>query len=148
MAQTVDARPPEPAGIPRRLASLVYESLLVLGIVFVAGYLFIALVRDAQSGLPRLAFQIYLIGVCGIYFTFCWARSGQTLAMKTWRLRVAAGDGANPGMARAWARYLLAIPSVGTGIGLVWAVFDRDRQFLHDRLAGTRIVNSQSLDSG
>ncbi|MGH8678082.1 MAG: RDD family protein [Burkholderiales bacterium] len=130
------------AGIGRRIASLVYDAVLLFGVVFVAGYLFVALARDAQSGLPRFAFQLYLFSVCGSYFTFCWARSGQTLAMKTWRLRLATGDGAKPSTARAFLRYVLAIPSVGTGIGLLWAFFDRDRQFLHDRLAGTRIVIS------
>lgn len=142
MPGTISPEVLAPAGMWRRLASLLYEGLLLFGIVFVAGYLFVALARDAQSGLLRLAFQVYLFAVCGSYFTFCWARSGQTLAMKTWRLRVSASGGAIPSIARAFLRYLFAIPSIGSGIGLLWAVFDRDGQFLHDRLAGTRIVNS------
>jgi uncharacterized RDD family membrane protein YckC len=43
--------------------------------------------------------------------------------------------------AQALLRYLLCWPSIILGgVGIVWALFDRDRQFLHDRLAGTRLV--------
>ena len=86
-------------------------------------------------------FQAYLAGVAGLYFVWQWAHGGQTLAMKTWRLRLTRANG-EPVTARvALARYLLA--SIGTaalGASYLWPLFDRDRQFLHDRLAGTRIV--------
>lgn len=131
------------AGLLRRLASLVYDGVLLFGIVFVAGYLFVALARDAQSGPARLSFQIYLLAVCGSYFVFSWVRSGQTLAMKTWGLRLVSASGGAITPARALLRYLLAIVSVGSGLGLVWALFDREGHFLHDRLAGTRIVQDQ-----
>jgi uncharacterized RDD family membrane protein YckC len=132
-----------PAGLWRRLASLLYDGVLLFGLVFVAGYLFVALARDAQSGSLRLAFQIYLLAVCGAYFVFCWARSGQTLAMKTWGLRLVADGGGPVTPQRALLRFLVAIPSVCSGIGLAWALFDRDRRFLHDRLAGTRLVRHE-----
>ena len=138
------SRPALLAGLWRRLASLVYESILLFGLVFISGYLFVALARDAQHGLIRLTFQGYLLAVCGAYFVFCWSRSGQTLAMKTWRLRLQTDAGAKVAPGRALLRYLLAIPSVGLGLGLAWALVDRDRQFLHDRLAGTRIVRVES----
>ena len=63
--------------------SLAYEGVLLFAILFVASYLFLSLARDAQAGLPRLAFQVYVLAVCGAYFVFCWVRSGQTLPMKT-----------------------------------------------------------------
>jgi uncharacterized RDD family membrane protein YckC len=123
-----------------RLMSLFYEGVLLFSLVFIASYLFISLARDAQSGLPRLVFQLYLLAICGAYFLFCWVRSGQTLPMKTWRMRLVMRDGGPLRAPAALLRYLLAIPAMATGVGIVWAFFDRDRQFLHDRLAGTRIV--------
>ena len=70
-----------------------------------------------------------------------WRRSGQTLAMQTWKLRIVSVDGNPVSLRQGWLRYALAWPSVlFFGAGLVWALFDRDRQFLHDRLSGTRIV--------
>ena len=123
-----------------RLISLAYEGVLLFAILFVASYLFLSLARDAQSGLPRLAFQIYVLAVCGAYFVFCWARGGQTLPMKTWRIRLVTGQGDSLAVSRALQRYLLAVPCMLSGIGVLWALFDRDRQFLHDRLAKTCIV--------
>ncbi|HZP92549.1 MAG TPA: RDD family protein [Burkholderiales bacterium] len=133
-------RAARPSGFWRRFASLGYEAILLFGLLFISGYLFVSLTRDAQHGWLRALFQLYLLAVCGAYFVFCWVRSGQTLAMKTWGLRVVAADGATLTVPRAFVRYLLAVPSVCLAVGLLWALFDRDRQFLHDRLAGTKIV--------
>lgn len=123
-----------------RLMSLVYEGMLLFAVLFVSSYLFLSVARDAQSGWPRTLFQIYLLSVCGVYFVFCWTRTGQTLPMKTWRMRVVTADGGGLSVGQAFRRYIFAIPGMLTGISLLWAPFDRDRQFLHDRLAGTRIV--------
>lgn len=145
-------QPYEPGSTARlwpRLASLAYESILLFGLLFVAAYLFVALTRDAQHGLVRAAFQLYLLTVCGIYFVYCWTRSGQTLPMKTWGLRVESREGGRLSFRQALIRYVVALPSVGTGLGLLWAVVDPERQFLHDRLAGTRIVkvNAKSKEA-
>lgn len=128
------------ASLRLRLVSLVYEGILLSAVLFVSSYLFLSIARDAQSGLPRAIFQIYLLSVCGAYFVFCWARTGQTLPMKTWRMRIVTEQGGGLSVGRAFMRYLLAIPGNLSGISLLWAPFDRERQFLHDRLAGTRIV--------
>jgi uncharacterized RDD family membrane protein YckC len=128
------------ASLRLRLISLAYEGLLLFAVLFVFSYLFLSLARDAQSGLPRAIFQVYLLSVCGVYFVFCWTRGGQTLPMKTWRMRIVTEDGRALSVGRAFRRYLLAIPGMLSGISLLWALFDRERQFLHDRLAGTRIV--------
>lgn len=123
--------------------SLAYEGVLLFGIVFVASYLFLSLARDAQEGFSRLVFQVYLLSVCGAYFMYCWARSGQTLPMKTWRMRVVSRDGRRLTARQAFLRYVYAVPGICSGISLLWAPFDRDRQFLHDRLARTKIIREE-----
>lgn len=128
------------ASLRLRLVSLFYEAILLFAVLFVSSYLFLSLARDAQSAMPRVIFQIYLLSIAGAYFVFCWVRTGQTLAMKTWRIRIVTEEGGALGAGRAFKRYLLAIPGTLSGISLLWAPFDRQRQFLHDRLAGTRIV--------
>ncbi len=134
----------ELAGIWRRLAALAYEAMLLFAIVFISGYLFVALAGTTPQGLLRWIFHLYLLFVCGAYFVFCWIRSGQTLAQKSWGLKVTATDGSLLQWRRAALRYLLAVASVGSGIGLLWAIFDPQRQFLHDRLAGSRMVIADS----
>lgn len=120
---------------------MVYESLLLAGVIFFAGLLFFLVGGGTLEGWPRHAFQIYLFVVIGLYFVGSWRRRGQTLAMKTWKLRLVGADGAKVTLRQALLRYLLAWPCFALGaLGILYAPFDRDRLFLHDRLAGTRIV--------
>lgn len=132
---------PVPASFGVRLAAMVYESLLVLAVLFIASLPFLYVVGDAQSGWRHAAFQLYLVGVLFAYFAAFWRRSGQTLAMKTWRIRLVGPDGGRISLKQALQRYLLAwVSLLPAGAGFWWALFDRDRQFLHDRLLGTRLV--------
>jgi uncharacterized RDD family membrane protein YckC len=129
-----------PAGLGRRMLAMLYDALLVFAVTFFAGLAFYAVVGDAQAGLKRHLFQGYLFFVLGGYFVLCWRRGG-TLAMQTWRLRIVARDGGRVGICRAWLRYALAWPSLALlGAGVLWALIDREGQFLHDRLARTSIV--------
>ncbi len=128
------------ASLRIRLLGLIYEGVLLIAVLFLSSYLFLSLARDAQAGWSRTIFQLFLLCVCGAYFVFCWTRSGQTLPMKTWHLRLVTrtGEGVTP--IRALRRYLFAVPGMLCGVSVVWALVDKERQFLHDRLAGTRIV--------
>jgi uncharacterized RDD family membrane protein YckC len=84
---------------------------------------------------------VYIFFVLGGYFLWYWRRGGQTLAMQTWKLKIVNINGGVISPGQGWLRYTLAWPSVlFFGVGLFWALFDREHQFLHDRLAGTRIV--------
>lgn len=130
------------ASLWRRLSALVYEALLLLALLFIADYLFVALTHNASSPLLKALLQVYLVLVMAGYFIWFWRR-GQTLAMKTWRIRVVSGAGAALDLKQALLRFVLAMLLVpALGISLIWALFDRDRQFLHDRLAGTRLVRT------
>lgn len=131
------------AGIGRRLASMLYESLLVFAIAFFAGLLFYGAASGQLVGSLRHVFQAYLVVVLGLYFVRCWHQGGQTLPMKTWGLKLVRTDGGPISIQRGALRYSLACLSVlCAGVGYVWALIDRDGQFLHDRLAGTRIVRT------
>jgi uncharacterized RDD family membrane protein YckC len=126
---------------------MLYESLLALAIAFFAAFAFQGAALDRLSSGTRHIFQLYLLLILGIYFVACWTRKGGTLPMQTWKIRLVAVDGGRPSAGRALLRYALAWPSLLLGgVGIFWAITDRDRQFLHDRLAGTRIVNSDSSD--
>ena len=125
----------------RRLMSMVYEAVVVFAVVLLAGLAFYGVVNGPVSGGMRHLFQLYLFLVLGVYFVACWSRGGRTLPMQTWKMRVVRGDGMSIGIGQAMLRYVLAWFSLlSIGAGFLWAFFDRERQFLHDRLAGTRIV--------
>lgn len=129
-------------GIGRRLASMFYETLLlaaVLLVTFVFPQAVLLANRILVASPNQLAGHIFLVML--IYFVWQWLNGGQTLAMKTWKLRIVDAEGGRLRPLQALLRYLAAWPSLLLfGIGLLWAIFDRDRQFLHDRIAGTRMV--------
>jgi uncharacterized RDD family membrane protein YckC len=116
---------------------MLYESLLLFAVAFFAGWLFFFASggRDATSGMLRPALQAFIVVVFAAYFLRCWLRGGQTLAMRAWRIRLV---DVTPG--KAILRFFLALVLVPTGLGIFWALFDTEKQFLHDRLSGTRLV--------
>jgi uncharacterized RDD family membrane protein YckC len=144
------ATPAEPTDAPARLAGLwprfaamVYESILLVGVVFIGSWVFLKLFGDSSHGIARHVFQGYLAAVCGVYFIYCWRHSGQTLAMKTWGVRLVRADHKPLSLRLALARYGLALMGLlAGGTGFVWAAVDPERQFLHDRLLGTRLVRA------
>jgi len=120
----------------RRLASLVYEAFLVFAVAFFAAWIFFFASggRDATTGVMRAELQVFILAVLAVYFLWCWLRGGQTLAMRAWKIRLV---DVTPG--KALARFLIAAALLP--LSILWAMVDRDRQFLHDRLAGTRLVS-------
>ncbi len=150
-------------GIWRRMASWLYEGLLMFGVVFLAGYLFGTLSQTRNALDNRHALQAFLFVVFGIYYVWFWSK-GQTLAMKTWNIKVVDSAGQRVTQGRALARYLLSwvwfVPPLlaaarfqlaalettvlTTGWIAVWALLSRfhpQGQFWHDVWAGTRLVH-------
>jgi len=155
--------PPLAPPLLRRMACWLYEGMLMFGVVFIAGYLFSTLTQTRNALDNRHLQQAFLFVVFGIYFTWFWAK-GQTLAMKTWHIRVVDSAGRPLTQGRALLRYVLCwlwfLPplaaagaySLGSGettvltIGwiAIWAILSRfhpQQQFLHDALAGTRLLH-------
>lgn len=181
MTVPTDARPdapgpaaPTPSSLPttpglrRRMACWLYEGMLLFAVVFVAGWLFSTLgqMRNAMDDRRHLL-QAFLFVVFGIYFSWFWAR-GQTLAMKTWNIRVVDVAGKPLTQWRALGRYVLSwlwfLPPLAAiapfrlsggesvvivlGWVAVWALLSRfhpQRQFWHDAWAGTRLVTSAPM---
>jgi len=137
--------PRRTASLPRRLASGLYDLLLNAALAMVATLPFVLVFGDATQGWRRHLLQAWLLAVIGAYYVGFWTRGGQTLPMKTWRVRLVRADtggAVNPG--RAVHRFVLAVLGLtALGVGFAWALFDRDRRFLHDRLAGTDIVDAR-----
>ncbi|GAA4019648.1 RDD family protein [Actimicrobium antarcticum] len=153
-----------PPSVLRRIAVMVYEAMLLFGVVFIAGWLFGTLLQQRNALYLRGILQYWLFFVIGAYFIWFWSHGGQTLAMKTWKVRLVAKDGGNVSLQRAAARFalswlwivpgllaawllgargwmLVVIPTVNIVVWAALCLLDPARQFLHDRLAGTRVIN-------
>jgi uncharacterized RDD family membrane protein YckC len=129
-------------GMLRRLASMLYESILLFAVAFIGTWVFQFAAGTLRiEGWRMHLLQLFLLAVFAAYFLWCWLRSGQTLAMKTWRIRLVAKNGhARLAPQAALLRFIYALVLVPTTIGIFWAMLDRDRQFLHDRLAGSLLI--------
>jgi uncharacterized RDD family membrane protein YckC len=150
--------------IKRRLIVMVYETFLLLAVEMLAVALYLLATRNSHAPLAQHGLKVFLFLVTGGYFVWSWTNSGHTLAMKTWRLCLTDGRQGRISVKTAALRYLLAwgwfLPAllacgllgltgkaevaiaIAAGIA-AWALtafLDKDRQFLHDRLAGTRLV--------
>jgi uncharacterized RDD family membrane protein YckC len=125
----------------RRLGSLLYEGLTVIALWLLASALVTTFSGFGESGISRTLLQGIALVIISGYFLWCWTHGGQTLAMKTWRIQVIDDRGKPLSTILAASRLVLA--SVGVclaGVGLWWALLDKDKQFLHDRLAHTRLI--------
>ena len=153
-------------GLARRLACFVYEGVLLFGIVMVAGLLYGIVTQQRHALAGAFGLRVFLFLVLGAYFVWFWSRGGQTLAMQTWHIRLVTRAGGPVSRLRALARYLLAwlwflpallalsvaglkgslpaFTAIVAGV-LAYAALVRlhpDRQYWHDAVCGTRLVNA------
>ncbi len=163
---------PSPVHVPavpraRRFASMMYEGVLLFGVVFLADYLFDTLTQSKHALMLRETRQIWLFIAIGLYFIACWARSGQTLPMKAWNIRLLSADGKRARLSQLLLRYALMWVLPLCGALIVWGLlavtqwpatlmfivlapftvfiptwFTPEQLFLHDLLAKTRLINT------
>lgn len=161
------AAPPRAPSIRRRLAAFVYEGVLLFGVVMAAGLVWSLAAQQRHALVGRHGLQAVLFVVLGVYFAWFWSHGGQTVAMKTWHIRLVRSDGRTVSTARAAARYLLAWLWFAPALVTVWlaglhgggavagvltagvlgyaasALLHPSRQFLHDVLCDTALVDTR-----
>ncbi|MBL8343615.1 MAG: RDD family protein [Rubrivivax sp.] len=149
------------------MASMLYEGVLLFGVVMLVGLVYGLLTNQRHAMEGTVGLKVSLFCALGLYFVYFWSRQGQTLAMKTWHVRLVDRDNGPPALWRATLRYLFAwmwfLPSLAalkvagwssggavatvlvTGaLAYAWlARVHSDRQFLHDVLCGTRLLDAR-----
>ncbi|MGQ3053758.1 MAG: RDD family protein [Roseateles sp.] len=157
-----------PPGLARRFAAFVYEGVLLFGVLFFACFVYVVATRQQEAlfGLPG---YVFVFGVPALYFVTFWTRSGQTLALKTWHLRVVDLHGQPLGVGRALTRYVVSWLWVLPGLSLwtlgvkgwllaagvlAWMVayaqlarLHPQRQFPHDAICGSRVITQLPMRS-
>ena len=158
--------------LSRRLAAFVYEGVLLFGVMMTAGFIYSSLTQQRHALQGKTGLQAFLFIVLAIYFGWFWSRGGQTVAMKAWHIRLVTTNGEPVSQARALLRYLLAwlwfVPALVAShtakmqgsaaisglvvVGvlayacLIW--LRPDRQFWHDAVCGTRLVDWHPVRTG
>lgn len=136
-----------PAPLWRRLAALVYDTLILAALMLVTAAVYHALVNNVLYGRteavagfnPGLAILVSVVVYC--FFSLCWRRSGQTLGMQSWHLRLQSLEGKAPSRWQCLARLLVAIPALALGgMGLWWMLIDKQGKTWQDHLSRTQIL--------
>ena len=128
--------PARPASLWRRLGALLYDSLLLLAIWFLATAL-VMLVTRGQFNAASLAFQLYILLVSFWFVGWFWTHGGQTLGMRAWKIRVLQPSGTAINWSQAAQRFVVAL--LLGGLGMIWCLFSKDKQALYDKLAKTYV---------
>ncbi len=146
---------------------MMYEGVLLFGVVFLAGYAFDTLTQSRHGLTLRHTRQALLFVAIGVYFILCWRRSGQTLPMKAWNIRLVSATGGPLTMKQMLIRYVCMWVLPAAGAFVVWmlaemvawpsvlmlivaapfavfipTIFTADQQFWHDKMAGTLLVST------
>ncbi|MCK5876365.1 MAG: RDD family protein [Candidatus Marithrix sp.] len=124
-------------GILRYFAVIFYDSLLLFSVLFLAT----AIAYPITGGQVNIMFQIYLVIVSFFYFSWSWARGGQTLGMMAWRVKLVANDNQTVSLQRCLLRFLVSIISwLIFGIGFFWAFFNRQHYTWHDLVSDSHLI--------
>ncbi|MCU7931575.1 MAG: RDD family protein [Candidatus Thiodiazotropha sp. (ex Codakia rugifera)] len=128
-------------GFLRRLAAILYDSLLLVALLFVATAV-ITLPLGSLEGSNLLLFQFFIFEIIPLlFFTGFWTWGGQTLGMRAWRLRLVRTDGKAVNWGDAMKRHMAALLSLLLfGLGFIWILFDSQKLAWHDRISKTRLI--------
>ncbi|HET7922505.1 MAG TPA: RDD family protein [Gammaproteobacteria bacterium] len=139
----------------RRLAAAFYDSLVLIALFIVATFFIVPFAPHGETldafyvhhPAVKLAYQFGLLALGFAFFGGFWMRSGQTVGMLAWKLRVVqSANGARITWKQALTRYLCAILSwLVCGLGFLWSLWDRERKTWHDRLSGTELCMATSI---
>lgn len=130
-------------GLGRRLLAILYDSIVVLAILFIATVPVVLVTGGAleESVVYRAALQAYELLVAFAFFGGFWRAGGQTIGMRAWKIRVVRDNGQRLGWRDAALRYLVAIISwAALGLGFAWSLFDREHRTWHDIASHTRLI--------
>lgn len=135
------AREPRPAGLGRCIAAALYDGLLLLGILFIATSIAVAVNAGQAVTSGGVCFKTYLLAAGFPYFGWCWTRGGQTLGMKSWHIELQCVGGQPVRLRDAALRYLVATLSWFVFfLGYLWMLVDNKRRSWHDIASGTQLV--------
>jgi uncharacterized RDD family membrane protein YckC len=135
------------AGFGRRLAALLYDSVLLaaLLVAFTSGAVFLnhgVAVERKTAGAWVYVYEAGLISVIAGYYLLNWTRSGQTLGMRAWHLRAVTDSGKPLPLKAAVLRFFFGILAwAPAALGVLWLYVDPEHAALHDRLSKTRVVH-------
>lgn len=129
-------------GLTIRLLAMIYDGLLLFAVLMMATLPYILIIGGPpQSSVTRLGLQLYLLTIIVSFFVWFWTHGGQTLGMRSWRLKLVANNGGAISRSMAFKRLLAALLSLlAVGLGYFWILLDPHKRAWHDILSNTRLI--------
>ena len=133
-----------PCSLLRRLAAIVYDSVLMFCVVFIA-WQPVPLISDMLPETIDRGLKLgYLLTICFLYFAWSWTHGGQTLGMRAWKIKLQSlpcKSNRSISWRTAWLRFIGAMASwLAIGIGFFWSVFHHDKLAWHDIFSNSHLV--------
>ena len=134
------------AGLFRRLAAILYDSLLIIAMWLITTLLLVAFINDGAA-LQGPLFQFGLYFEACLFYSYFWRLRGQTLGMQVWKIKLVSPSLQTLSWQECFARLFFALVSVSMlGLGFIWMLFDPDKLTWHDRASGTRVVLLRKIE--
>ncbi|MGK0297226.1 MAG: putative RDD family membrane protein YckC [Gammaproteobacteria bacterium] len=135
----------KPCSLIRRLAAIFYDSLLLFAVLFAATIILIPFAGGRAIESENLLYFIYLTTCSFFFFVWQWTHGGQTLGMRTWKIKLFSMDSEPISWPVASKRFFLAIVSwLFAGAGFIWVIFDPEKCSFHDRYSGSRLYMTEN----
>lgn len=123
---------------------MLYDSLIVVGMLLLAGAIALPVTGGEQQAFRDLFFTLYLLGVWFLYLGACWTLAGQTLGMRAWKVRLSGIDGSGLSWRTSLVRFLVSLVSgLALGAGFWTSLLHCERACWHDRASHTRLLRLQ-----
>lgn len=127
--------------LTRRLGAILYDLLLLISLLLVLSTLFVIVFRLTPENPFFIIYQAFIFIISFFFYTWFWVHGGQTLGMKTWKIKITCADGTNVSWKKATIRYFIAIVSLmPLGLGFIWSVIDMKNRTWHDIASYTQLV--------
>jgi len=131
----------EPCGLVRRFLVILYDGLVVIGLLMLAAAVALILGTGNQVAGKDFLYTLYLITVWFLYLSWCWRHGGMTMGMRAWHVKLITDDGIRLSWAQCFIRFFGSwVSAILLGAGFVWALSDKARRCWHDRLSKTRLI--------
>ncbi len=133
-------------GFIRRFAAIFYDIILLVAVLFLATAILLPITGGMAINNGNMLYFLYLLSCCYVYFTWQWTHGGQTLGMRSWKVRLVDNLGQYVNWMTASKRFLLALISwLTAGAGFIWGIFDPEKLAFHDRYSHTKLVHEPSI---
>jgi uncharacterized RDD family membrane protein YckC len=131
---------PSNARLPRRVAAMFYDSLLIIAIWMITTAIIVYALTHGEA-VTGFAYQLLLYLEVYFFYVLFWRVKGQSLGMQVWKIRLLSNANDKVSYRECSIRFLVATLSLACfGLGFLWMLWDKDGLTWQDKVSGTRVV--------